>query len=203
MRTKRNRSSLIVVLSLLLLMAMLTACSSATVEETKVSETTVEVKEEVTEVEVAEAEPTAEPTPEPTAEPTPEPTPEAVVYEGIDMQSELPVKEWVTTLLGVVDEPKFIIANDETNKKVILEEGDKAIVEDGDMVIFYDPNGLNAGNGYEGQIGRIMVDKLIKINEYCKQLTFVEGSFTKESSFKVTIPTDEGEKVVSCVLIPG
>ena len=150
MGTKRNhRSSLIVVLSLVLLMAItLTACSSGkTVEETKVSET-VTTKEEVAEAEVAEveSEPTAEPTPEATAEPTAEPTPEPIVYEGIDMDSDLPCKEWVETFRGVIEEPKLILFNDETNKKVIIEENGKVEPEEGDKLALYIPDGIVIGS---------------------------------------------------------
>ena len=200
MKTKRNhRSSLIVVLSLVLLMAMLTACSSATVEETKVSET-VEVKEEVevVEVEVAEAEPTAEPTPEPTAEPTPEPTPEAVVYEGIDMQSELPGAEWVQTFVGIIEEAKIIVYNDETNKKMILEEAEVVQLEEGDVVALFDPEGKPEAREYDG----IIVSGANKVGKYYVDFTFLEGFFTERSTFKVTVASGEGKKVVTCTLIP-
>ena len=139
-KTKRNRSSLIVVLVLVIAFA-LTACSSATVEETKVSETTVEPKEEVTEVEVAEV----EPTPESTAEPTAEPTPEPILYEGIDMESELPGAEWMQTFVGIIEQPKIVIFNDKTGRKEIIENDD--IVKfnpDEDLMGLYLPEGTKA-----------------------------------------------------------
>ena len=144
MGTKRNhRSSLIVVLSLVLLMAItLTACSSGkTVEETKVSET-VESKEEVVEVDVAEAEAEPAPTAEPTAEPTPEPTPEPIVYEGIDMESQLPGVEWLLTFKDIILEPKIVVFSDETGKKQIIEKGGVVYFNpDVDLLAVYLPEG--------------------------------------------------------------
>lgn len=70
----------------------------------------------------ATAEPISEP--EATEEPTPEPTEEPVLYEGIDMESTLPGKEWMETFEGIITEPKLIVFNDETGRKEIIEKGD-------------------------------------------------------------------------------
>ena len=36
------------------------------------------------------------------------------------MESTLPGVEWIKTFDGVIEEPKMVIFNDETNKKVIV-----------------------------------------------------------------------------------
>lgn len=135
---KRNILSVLAVL-VMLMATLLTACSNqsaaapAKEEATEVKEDTAEV-EQVKE-EVAEPEPTAEPTPEPTLEPTPE----AVVYEGIDMESTLPGEEWIKTFNGIINEPKLVVFNDDTNKKVIVESGEKVEFSQLDTMAVYVP----------------------------------------------------------------
>ena len=123
-RTNNKRRNILSVLAVLIMLmaTLLTACSNqsaaapAKEEATEVKEDTAEV-EQVKE-EVAEPEPTAEPTPEPT------PEPEVSKYEGIDMESTLPGIEWLDTFDGIINEPKLVVFNDDTNKKVIVENGD-------------------------------------------------------------------------------
>jgi len=76
-----------------------------------------------------------------TLESTPEPTPEMVVYEGIDMESTLPGKEWISTFVGIIEEPKLIVYNDETNKKVIVEHKQEFEFGEGDKLAFFAPKG--------------------------------------------------------------
>ena len=141
--TKRNysKNTLALLAVMVMLMAtLLTACGSGKEANTSAAEDTTNVEavkeadstettetEEVAEVETAVEEPTAEPTPEP------------VVYEGIDMESTLPGLEWIETFNGVIDEPKMVIFNDDTNKKVIVENGQEVeFVSDSDnLAIFY------------------------------------------------------------------
>ncbi len=82
----------------------------------------------------APAEPTEEPSSEvvdATAEPTPTEAPiktkepagnPVVVYEGIDMESDLPGEEWVETFVGIIEEPKLVVFSDETGRKEIFEK---------------------------------------------------------------------------------
>ncbi len=122
-KTIKRKNILSVLAVLVMLMAtLLTACSNQSVAAPAKEEAT-EVKEDTAEVEQVKEE-VAEP--EPTAEPTPEPTPEPEVskYEGIDMESTLPGIEWLDTFDGIVNEPKLVVFNDDTNKKVIVENGD-------------------------------------------------------------------------------
>ena len=142
---KRKRNILNVLAVLVMLMAMLlTACSSGKTDAAPASEeaSAAEADKEAEQVkeEAAEPEPTAEPTLEP--EPTPEPTPEAVVYEGIDMESTLPGLEWMATFDELdIKEPIIVVYNDDTNKKVIVNEGDKVeFSKSSDILAIYTPN---------------------------------------------------------------
>lgn len=137
---KRNTLSVLVV-CIMLMATLLTACSSGQAADTPANEETTkaEVKEETPAVEQAEEVATPEPTEEPT--PEPEPTPEAVVYEGIDMESTLPGLEWLATLDEIVEEPIVVVYNDETNKKVIVNEGDEVeFSKSNDVLALYTPN---------------------------------------------------------------
>ena len=102
------------------------------------------------EVTPAPAEVTPEPTEEPeaTAAPTEEPN---VVYEGIDMNSTLPGQEWLETFIGVIDEPKVVVFNDNTGKKVIVEqEGEVTFNPDEDAIAIFLPAGYYDGNASQG-----------------------------------------------------
>lgn len=138
---KRKRNILNVLAVLVMLMAMLlTACSSGKTDAAPASEETsaAEADKEAEQVKEEAAEP------EPTAEPTPEPTPEAVVYEGIDMESTLPGEEWIKTFDGIIDEPKLVVFNDDTNKKVIVENGQEVEFSRTDKLYIYVPNQKDA-----------------------------------------------------------
>ena len=193
-----KRRNFIVTLTIALLMAaMLIGCSSSAepVKETKKAETAA-VKEEATKVaEVAKTEEaTSEPTPEPTPKPTPKPTPEPIVYEGIDMESTLPGEEWVLTFIGVINEPKFVVFNDETNKKVIVEEKGKVTLDKGDIFVIYTPNEESA-----------IKSKGLKLKDiagkgYYTMMSFDEEYFTKKTDFMVEL--DDG-KQMNCTITPN
>lgn len=133
----------------LTLMTVLTACGSAQATGTDVEQETIETtditdtKEEITEPgEITESE-MSEETVEP--EVTEEPAMEAVVYEGINMDSTLSGAEWVATFEGIIDEPKLVVFNDETNKKVILENDQEVDFSLTDKIVIYIPQGHNGG----------------------------------------------------------
>ncbi len=120
-------------------------------DETTAKPPVVEVTAEPTtepSSEVVEA--TAEPTPteEPVVEATPEPTEvPKVVYEGIDMESDLSGEEWINTFVGIIDEPKVVVYNDETGRKEIIEEGAKVIFNpEVDVLALYLPEGYKYAN---------------------------------------------------------
>ena len=131
-RTKRNYfKKTLTMLAVMVMATMLTACGSS---KTEVSFT----ETETTKVETAKAGETEEVITE--EEVTIEPTPEPVEYEGIDMKSTLPGAEWMETFDGVIEEPKMVIFNDETNKKVIVENGQEAEISATDTFEIFYPN---------------------------------------------------------------
>ena len=134
--TNKRKNILSVLVVLVMLMAtLLTACGSqAAAPSTEAETTKVETAkaEETEPVAPAEVEEVAE------AEPTPEP----VVYEGIDMESTLPGAEWMDTFDGIINEPKIVIFNDETNKKMIVENGQEVEFTDADTLSIYMPKGM-------------------------------------------------------------
>lgn len=134
---KRSILSALVV-TIMLMAALLTACSSGQATETPAKEETT--KAEVTE-ETAELEQEEVATPEPTEEPTPESEAEDSKYPGIDMESTLPGLEWLASLDEIVEEPLIVVYNDETNKKVIVNEGDEVeFSRSSDVLALYTPN---------------------------------------------------------------
>lgn len=134
---KRNILSVLVVM-IMLMATLLTACSSGQATETPAKEETTkaEVTEEMPAVEQVEEEVA---TPEPTEEPTPELEVEDSKYSGIDMESTLPGIEWLDTFDGIITEPKLVVFNDETNKKVIVEEGERVEFSLTDTLAVYVP----------------------------------------------------------------
>ena len=170
--TNKRKNILSVLVVLVMLMAtLLTACGSSEaaapsneaettkVETAKAEETEPAAPAEVEEV--AEAEPTAEPTPEP------------VVYEGIDMESTLPGADWMDTFNGIIDEPKIVIFNDETNKKMIVENDQEVEFTDADTLAIYIPNGK------ELYINRGQMDGAIfNDGDFIGNYTILKGLFT-------------------------
>lgn len=128
-RTHKNVVSMSLVM-LMLVAGMLTACSNGKTEETTAMEEPAQDNAAVTETETEqETEDTAasENVGESEAEESDaaeETETQSVVYEGIDMDSTLPGLEWMDTFDGIIQEPKIVVFNDETNKKVIVENGD-------------------------------------------------------------------------------
>ena len=191
-KTIKRKNILSVLAVLVMLMAMLlTACGSSQAAAPTPETETTEVenaKEEVTEPaestepevaeEVVETEPTAEPTPEP------------VVYEGIDTESTLPGLEWLATLDEIVDEPLIVVYNDDTNKKVIVNEGDEVeFSKSNDVLALYSPNnetmtvmGLPGGfNEYwEGS------NELSDSTTSKRAITCVRGATSSDSKQKCT-----------------
>ena len=146
MKTMKHHMAGVSAAMALTLMTVFTGCGSAQATGTDVEQETIETtdtKEEITEPgEVTEPE-ISEETVEP--EVTEEPAMEAVAYEGINMDSTLPGAEWVATFEGIIDEPKLVVFNDETNKKVILENDQEVDFSLTDKIVIYIPQGHNGG----------------------------------------------------------
>lgn len=137
---RKNISSTLVVL-VMAIVFLLTACSSNEKTNTSAKENSEKAeipKQEVTET-VEQEEPKTEEiaTPEPTIEPTPEPTPAPTP----DTESTLPGVEWMQSFDGIIDEPKLVVFNDSTNKKIILEELQEVEFYDDDTLAVYIPKG--------------------------------------------------------------
>ena len=142
MRTTSKRKNMLSVLAaaVMLMTALLTACGSGQEAATSTQAEASKVETETAKAEeTAPAAPTETKEAESTEEPT-EPTPEPVVYEGIDMESTLPGVEWIKTFDGVIEEPKMVIFNDATNKKMILENGQEVEFSDTDTFAIWGPS---------------------------------------------------------------
>lgn len=196
-KRRKNARSLLkiskknMLLALILVVSMLfVACSAQSEKELLVTET--EATTEGQELETVAVE-EVEPTPQPTLEPTPEPTPEPVIYEGVDMESTLPGLEWIKTLIGIIDEPKFIVFNDETNKKVIVENEQEVTLEEGDIFIVFLPE-IKIISKSEG----INIESTEAKKDYYK-FTFERQYFTEKETFTVEFSTGE---VLTCKVIP-
>ncbi len=111
----------------------------------------------------------------PVEETTPEPTEEPVLYPGIDMNSDLSGEEWVETFIGVIEEPKVVIYNDETGRKEIVEEGLTVTFNpDKDTFVLYLPEeydyanksmGLEILQGHHKDFGYVFILNAEKIRE--------------------------------------
>lgn len=161
--TNKRKNILSVLVVLVMLMAtLLTACGSQVAAPSTEAETTkVETAkaEETEPVAPAEVEEVAE------VEPTAEPTPEPVVYEGIDMESTLPGVDWMDTFNGVIDEPKIVIFNDETNEKKIVENGQEIEFTDSDTLSIYMPKGMELYVN-EGQMDGAIFNSFTNVRNY-------------------------------------
>ena len=147
MKKRTENPGILVALTMsMMLTIFLSACgsdqASTPISEEEITEVVSDL-EETTEsaegenTEVAEPEESAEI--ESTKETAPETESEQVVYEGIDMESTLPGAEWIATFNGIITEPKFVIFNDDTNKKVIVENGQEVEFDDTDVFAIFFP----------------------------------------------------------------
>ena len=183
-----RRNTLNVLAVLVMLMAMLlTACSSGKTDAAPASEETsaAEADKETEQVKEEAAEP------EPTAEPTPEPTSEAVVYEGIDMESTLPGLEWMATFDELdVKEPIIVVYNDDTNKKVIVSEGDEVeFSKSSDVLALYTPNNETmTAMGLPGEFNEYWEggNELPDSTTSKRAITCVRGATSNDSEQKCT-----------------
>lgn len=117
-------------------------CSCAS-SENAIDETEVAIVEESTEATetvvskteslVSSNEETEEAEPETTEETQTDP------YAGIDMESTLSGVDWIKTFDGIITEPKLVVFNDTTNKKIILEEFQEVEFADDDTLAVYIP----------------------------------------------------------------
>ena len=147
MKKRTENPGILVALTMsMMLTIFLSACgsdqASTPISEEEITEVVSDLDEttepaEGESTEVVEPEESAEI--ESTEETAPETESEQVVYEGIDMESTLPGAEWIATFNGIITEPKFVIFNDDTNKKVIVENGQEVEFDDTDVFAIFFP----------------------------------------------------------------
>lgn len=114
------------------------ASSENAIDETEVA--IVEESTEATETVVSETESPVSSNEE-TEEAETETTEETQTdpYAGIDMESTLSGVDWIKTFDGIITEPKLVVFNDTTNKKIILEEFQEVEFADDDTLAVYIP----------------------------------------------------------------
>lgn len=114
------------------------ASSENAIDETEVA--IVEESTEATETVVSETESLVSSNEE-TEEAESETTEETQTdpYAGIDMESTLSGVDWIKTFDGIITEPKLVVFNDATNKKIILEEFQEVEFADDDTLAVYIP----------------------------------------------------------------
>ncbi len=188
-RKQKNAISMSVIL-LMLAAGMLTACSNGKTEETTAVEGTEQVEEpaqddatvteqdqENEDIAASENVDGSEAAENEGAEET---ETQSVVYEGIDMDSTLPGLEWIETFNGVIEEPKFVIFNDETNKKVIVENGQEVEFCETDVFAVFTPLG-----------------RKISANDLEDNLTFKHNSSEKQVKYysDISAKIKDGDKV--------
>ena len=198
----RNVISMSVIM-LMLAAGMLTACSNSKTEETTAVEGTEQVEEPaqddtmVTESSMEQDQENEDTAASENVEEskavesgaTEETETQSVVYEGIDMESTLPGLEWIETFNGVIEEPKLVIFNDETNKKIILESDQKIEFSDGDNLLIYAPIGKSAYLR-EGQSDPLIFDE-ITIDKYYRIMS------------KLSVQVHDGDEIPLRYDIPG
>lgn len=128
-------------------------------------------------------------------------------YEGIDMESTLPGREWIeTTFPGVIDTPKIVIYNDETNRKTIVENGEIVVYNESDTFAMYLPEGTII------TLYSYMIPKSVKY-EYCEEMEFDMEILEEEYEFwknvdggalyKVTLDNNGVEEELTCIISLG
>ena len=157
---KRSNNNVVIVMAMVLLLALaLSGCKKDKKPDVIIdNESTAKPVVETTETptEAPEVEATPAPTEVPEVEATPAPTEETTEgsseeYEGINMESTLPGKEWLETFVGIVDEPKVVVFSDESGKKVIVEQdGEIVINPDEDAIALFFPEGYTNGHLMKG-----------------------------------------------------
>jgi len=197
-----------VVLTTILALVMLAGCSSAKTEETKEETlTTIQAEngvEKESEAETVVGEVADSLTAESETETVAEVEPEPIVYEGIDMESTLPGVEWIETFVGIIDEPKFVVFNDGTNKKVIVEDGQKVSFEESDTIAVYLPDGVSYSKAGGG-----LVEERSTYEHYCMFTKLNMERLRKENKrlkkaggakFFVILDNNGEEQQLNCII---
>lgn len=128
-------------------------------------------------------------------------------YEGIDMESTLPGKEWIqTTFPGVIDTPKIVIYNDATNRKTIVEEGEIVVYNESDTFAVYLPDGCTIVIG-SYLVSKVTVDKNYEEEVFDMEILKEEYQLWKNidggALYEVTLNNNGTEEVLKCMISLG
>ena len=168
-----KRNNLITAVAVMCIIANSAACGELKAVTPQEEATTVAQEEQQAEVITTSA----------SEETTTEAAVNQVVYEGIDMNSTLPGKEWMKTFDGIITEPKFVVFNDTTNKKVIVEDGQEVEFKDGDVITTYYPAGADIYTGmFEGGNSFTKVDSDEMSTYYSEPLNMTKEKGSLEVS---------------------
>ena len=207
MKKQFKRSSCILFMTLLTA-TMLSACSSEKkdeaapkqeVQQTEVAEQEVqdvEVKEEPVEEEPVEEKPVVEPESEIESEPEIEEVIDTIP-EGVDLESDVPGEAWVESFNGVVEEPLFIVFNDESNKKAVARDGQSIQYKEGDTFVVYTP----LGSWIKSDSGMPVI-QLETINGYYNKFTFDMEYFKSKRKCVIELEQNGETTEISCSVEP-
>lgn len=117
--------------------------------------------------------------------------------EDIDLESDLPGKEWIATFQEVVNEPLFVVFNDETNKKVVARDGESLQYEKGDTFVVYTPTGswIISDSG-------MPIIEFKNISGYYNEFDFDMYYVQTKKKFTVEVKQNGEKKEVSCIVEP-
>lgn len=195
---KKSNLSVFVAFTILLL-PIITACSSSqAVEPTSITEDVEEDSKEKTPI-LSESVTTK--MTEDNVELSSESLAEPVVYEGIDMESTLPGEQWVASFKGIVHEPKLVVFNDETNKKIIVEEGQEIEFSFTDKIAIFIPDGHTGG--YVANKGYVLLNGYGNYNSSGITVLDTLASNRKKGDsvpLEVTIEYDGEKMTLSAIL---
>lgn len=131
----------------------------------------------------------------------------SVTYEGIDFDSTLPGREWVqTTFPGVIEEPKIVIYNDETNKKQIVENGEMILFDEADTFAMYLPDGaiiIESSYLSDGVTGYDCCKEVAFDMEVLKEEYLLWKDVDGGALFKVLLANNGTEQELMCMISLG
>lgn len=173
-------------------------------EEVVEEQQTVEPEPSVESESETEPEPELESESEPEPESEPESEPEETlepeenldsIIENIDMESDLPGREWVDTFVDVVEEPVFVVFNDETNKKVVAVDGQTIQYENGDTFVVFTPQEIYV-DSYSGA----PVQERSTVSGYYTEFTFYLEFMQQKQDFAIYLKQgDEGRFITATI----
>lgn len=188
---KRTPSLLLI---MLLCFSSLTACGTKTASQTTTTET---ASQETTAIESElPVDSNLDTTENEAAAATEEDFSEPIQYDGIDLDSTLPAYEWAASSFpGVMDPYKFVVYNDDTNYKAIIENGSRVKFHKDDKVLIYQANTVDTMWMYD-DIKDIVVSAWIQEAFVDEDATFFSDNYhqlEKKYMYDSTMPSNPDE----------